>query len=127
MCEVNYTIQKKKFDTKKFNLKNNEQGNQIFVFEIILKDKTGEFNTLRKIKKGNQGNLISSHETIHYDLVDKINMSILNTNDINNEINIKIDIDHNTSNTTLMSHEIYLEFNRNIYGYLECNYNIYIY
>ena len=127
MCEVNYTSQKKKYDTKKFSLKNNEQGNQIFVFEIILKDKTGEFNTLRKIKKGNQGNLISSHETIHYDLIDKINMSVLNTNDINNEINIKIDIDHNSFNTTLISNEIYLEFNRNIYGYLECNYNIHIY
>lgn len=124
MCEVNYSIQKKKSENSKYTYKNNEQGSQIFIFELILKDNSGELNTIRKIKKGNQGNLISSLESIQYDLIDKVKVSVLNTNDINNEINTKITIDHTTTYTTLMSNEIYIEFNKNSYGYLECNYNI---
>lgn len=124
MCEVNYSIQKKKSENSKYTYKNNEQGSQIFIFELVLKDKSGELNTIRKIKKGNQGNLISSLESIHYDLIDKVKVSVLNTNDINNEIKARLTIDHSTTYTTLMTNEIYLEFNRNSYGYLECNYNI---
>jgi hypothetical protein len=124
MCEVNYSIQKKKNENSKYTYKNNEQGSQNFIFEIILKDKSGELTTIRKIKKGNQGNLISSIESIIYETVDKVKMSILNTNDINNEITIKLNIDHSTTYTTFISNEIYIEFNKNSYGYLECNYNI---
>lgn len=124
MCEVNYSIQKKKSENSKYTYKNNEQGSQIFIFELVLKDKSGELNTIRKIKKGNQGNLISSLESIQYDLIDKVKVSVLNTNDINNEIKARLTIDHSTTYTTLMSNEIYLEFNKNSYGYLECNYNI---
>ncbi len=124
MCEVNYSIQKKKSENSKYTYKNNEQGSQIFIFELVLKDKSGELNTIRKIKKGNQGNLISSLESIQYDLIDKVKVSVLNTNDINNEIKARLTIDHTTTYTTLMSNEIYLEFNKNSYGYLECNYNI---
>ena len=124
MCEVNYSIQKKKSENSKYTYKNNEQGCQIFIFELVLKDKSGELNTIRKIKKGNQGNLISSLESIQYDLIDKVKVSVLNTNDINNEIKARITVDHSTTYTTLITNEIYLEFNRNSYGYLECNYNI---
>lgn len=124
MCEVNYSIQKKKNENSKYTYKNNEQGSQNFIFEIIFKDKSGELTTIRKIKKGNQGNLISSIESIIYETVDKVKMSILNTNDINNEITIKLNIDHSTTYTTFISNEIYIEFNKNSYGYLECNYNI---
>jgi hypothetical protein len=124
MCEVNYSIQKKKNENSKYTYKNNEQGSQNFIFEIILKDKSGELTTIRKIKKGNQGNLISSIESIIYETVDKVKISILNTNDINNEITVKLNIDHNTTYTTFISNEVYLEFNKNSYGYLECNYNI---
>lgn len=97
MCEVNYSIQKKKTENSKYTYKNNEQSNQNFIFEIILKDKSGELTTIRKIKKGTQGNLISSIESIIYETVDKVKISILNTNDINNEIIIKLSIDHNTT------------------------------
>jgi hypothetical protein len=124
MCEVNYSTQKKKNENSKYIYKNNEQGSQNFIFEIILKDKSGELTTIRKIKKGNQGNLISSIESIIYETVDKVKISILNTNDINNEISVKLNIDHSTTYTTFISNEIYLECNKNSYGYLECNYNI---
>jgi hypothetical protein len=36
MCEVNYTIQKKKNENSKYTYKMNEQGSQIFVFELLI-------------------------------------------------------------------------------------------
>lgn len=124
MCEVNYSIQKKKLENSKYTYKNNENGSQIFIFEVILKDDNGEFNTIRKIKKGNQGNLISSLDTILYSKIDKVKISVLDSNNINNQIDVKITIDHSSTYTTYMTNEIYIEMNKNSYGYLECNYNI---
>jgi hypothetical protein len=51
-----YTNQKK---NSKCFYKNNEHGTQIFIFEIVLKENDLSFNIIRKMKKGNQGNLIS--------------------------------------------------------------------
>ena len=124
MSEVNYSIQKKKQENSKYIYKNNEHGSQIFIFEVVLKDVDNESNTIRKIKKGNQGNLISSNESILYQQIDKINVSVLDTNNINNQINAKIMLDHSATYTTYVTHEIYLEFNKNSKGFLECNYNI---
>lgn len=124
MTEVNYSIQKKKLENSKYTYKSNENGSQIFIFEIIFRELSGEINTLRKIKKGNQGNLISSNDTILYEKINKIKISVLDTNNINNQINAKIDLDHSATYTTYITNEIYLELNKNSYGYLECNYNI---
>lgn len=82
------------------------------------------FNTIRKIKKGNQGNLISSSDFILYQKIDSVKVSILDTNNINNIINAEISIDHSTTYTTHISNDIYLEFNKNSDNFLECNYNI---
>ena len=35
MCEVNYSIQKKKSENSKYSLINNEQDSPLFIFEII--------------------------------------------------------------------------------------------
>jgi len=122
MCEVNYTIQKKKNENSKYTYKMNEQGSQIFIFEIIFRNNEGINNTIRKIKKGNQGNLISSTDKILYNNIDSVKISILDSNDINNQIQAKIILDHLTTYTTYITNEIYLEFKNN--NYLECNYNI---
>ena len=37
--EINYNSQKKKTDNSKYIYKNNESDSQIYIFEIILKDK----------------------------------------------------------------------------------------
>jgi hypothetical protein len=124
MSEISYTIQKKKQENSKCLYKSNEHGSQIFIFEIVLKDDDDELNTIRKIKKGNQGNLISSNDSILYQKIDQVNISVLDTNNINDQINAKISIDHSATYTTYVSHEIYLEFNKNSKGLLECNYNI---
>ena len=116
-----YTNQKK---NSKCFYKNNEHGTQIFIFEIVLKENDLSFNIIRKMKKGNQGNLISSSDSILYQKINNITVSILDTNNINNIINADIYINHLTTYTTYMSNEIYLEFNKNFDNFLECNYNI---
>jgi len=121
MSENTYTIQKK---NSKCFYKNNEHGTQIFIFEIVLKENDLSFNIIRKMKKGNQGNLISSSDSILYQKINNITVSILDTNNINNIINADIYINHLTTYTTYMSNEIYLEFNKNSDNFLECNYNI---
>lgn len=124
MCEVNYTIQKKKTENSKYIYKMNEQGSQLFVFELIFRNNDGINNTIRKIKRGNQGKVISSTDNILYNNVDQVKISILDSNNINNQIQAKILIDHTTTYTTHITHEIYLEFNKDNNNYLECNYNI---
>ena len=121
MSENTHTIQKK---NSKCFYKNNEQGSQIIIFEVVLKENDLLFNTIRKIKKGNQGNLISSSDSILYQIIDSVKVSILDTNNINNIINAEIFIDHSTTYTTYISNQIYLEFNKNSNNFLECNYNI---
>ena len=90
MCEVNYTIQKKKTENSKYIYKMNEQGSQLFVFELIFRNNDGINNTIRKIKRGNQGKVISSTDNILYNNVDQVKISILDSNNINNQIQAKI-------------------------------------
>ena len=123
MCEVNYTIQRKKLENSKYTYKNNEQGSPIFIFELIFNNNHGINTTVRKIKRGNQGNVISMNDNILYDNIDRIKISILDGTNINNQIQAKIIIDHSTTYTTHITNDIYLEFNKNN-NYLECNYNI---
>lgn len=123
MCEVNYTIQKKKTENSKYTYKMNEQGSQIFVFELVFRNKEGINTTIRRIKRGNQGNVISSSDEILYNNIERIKISILDSNNINNQIQAKIILDQSTTYTTYITNEIYLEFNNNN-NYLDCNYNI---
>jgi hypothetical protein len=123
MCEVNYTIQKKKTENSKYTYKMNEQGSQIFVFELVFRSKEGINTTIRRIKRGNQGNVISSSDEILYNNIERIKISILDSNNINNQIQAKIILDQSTTYTTYITNEIYLEFNNNN-NYLDCNYNI---
>lgn len=124
MSEIIYTIQKKTQENSKCLFTNNDNNSQIFIFEIILKDNNNELNTIRKIKKYNQGNLISSSDSILYQKIEQVTVSILNANNINELINVKITINHSATYTTYTSPDIYLEFNKNSKGLLECIYNI---
>lgn len=123
MCEINYTIQKKKNENSKYTYKINEQGSQIFVFELVFHNNEGINTTIRRIKRGNQGNVISSTDEILYNNISRIKISILDSNNINNQINAKIILDQSTTYTTYITNEIYLEFNNNN-NFLDCNYNI---
>lgn len=123
MYEINYSIQKKKQENSKYSLMNNEQDSQLFIFEIILKTLDDKNITIRKIKKGTQGMLISSEDNIKYSDIDRIKVSILDSNNLKNEITTKITIDHKTNYTTYLDSIIYLEFNSNSSGLLISNYN----
>lgn len=123
MYEINYSIQKKKQENSKYSLMNNEQDSQLFIFEIILKTLDDKNITIRKIKKGTQGMLISSEDNIKYSDIDRIKVSILDSNNLKNEITTKITIDHKTNYTTYLDSIIYLEFNSNSSGLLIANYN----
>lgn len=124
MCEVNYSIQKKKTENSKYTYKNNEQGSQIFVFELVFYNNEGNHSTIRRIKRGNQGNIISSDDNIIYNKIDYIKISIIDSNDIKNQIQAKIILDQTTTYTTYITNELYLELNRSKNGLIECNYNI---
>ena len=124
MYEINYSIQKKKTENTKYSLKHNEQDSQLFIFEIILKPFDGNNIVLRKIKKNIQGKLFTSEESIKYANIDKIQVSVLNSNNLKNEIVSHVVINHNTSCTTYYTQQIYLEFTSNPSKFLECNYSI---
>jgi len=124
MYEINYSIQKKKTENTKYSLKHNEQDSQLFIFEIIMKTFDGNNIILRKIKKNTQGKLFTSEESIKYANIDKIQVSVLNSNNLKNEIVSNVVINHNTSCTTYYTQQIYLEFTSNVSKFLECNYSI---
>jgi hypothetical protein len=124
MCEVNYSLPKRKLENSKYSLKNNEQGSPIYVFELTFKTIDGKNITLRKMKKGTQGNLVISEDNIIYKDIEKVKVSVLNSDDIKSEIIAKINIDLNSTYTTYLTNEIYLEFFKNYNGNLECIYNI---
>jgi len=123
MYEVNYTVQKKKLENSKYSLMNNEQDSRLFIFEIILKTLDDKSITMRKIKKGTQGMFILSEDNIKYSDIDRIKVSILDSNNLKNEIITKITIDHKMNYTTYLDSVVYLEFNSNSSGLLIANYN----
>ena len=47
--EINYNIQKRKSDNSKYIYTNNENDSQIYIFELALKDKFNNINTIRRI------------------------------------------------------------------------------
>jgi hypothetical protein len=121
MCENNYSIQKK--EQSKYLYKHDEQWSQLFIFEIIT-NSNGKHSTIRRIKKENQGKLIFSNDLLIYDDINKINISVINPNNINKNIITNIILDHLSTYTIYITNQIYLEFNKNMDGYLECMYNI---
>lgn len=63
--------------------------------------------------------LISSEDNIKYSDIDRIKISILDSNNLKNEITTKITIDHKTNYTTYLDSIIYLEFNSNSSGLMK--------
>ena len=123
MCEVNYSIPKKNIQSK-YLYTNTKEDSQFFVFEITLRSIEGKLSTIRKIKKIAQGTLILQNDLIKYSEIDKLKISILDSNNIKNELTAKITIDHKSTYTTYITPDIYFELNKNNNGYLLCNYNI---
>ncbi len=122
--EINYNIQKKKSDQSKYTYKNNAIDSQTYIFELILKDKFNQVHVIRRIKKCNQGNLVSSDDNIQYNMIEKYKLTVLDANYPENPIIIKDTIDHAISTNTFINNEIYLEINQNTNNLMDINYHI---
>lgn len=122
--EINCNIQKKKQENSKYIYKNNEVDSQTYIFEIVLKDKFNQNKVIRRIKKCNQGNLISSDDNINYATVDKYKLTVLDVNYPEKPIVVKESINHTLSTNIFMNNDIYLELTQNSNNLLEFNYHI---
>jgi hypothetical protein len=122
--EINYNIQKKKNDASKYTYKNNEVDSQTYIFELVLKDKFNQLKVIRRIKKCNQGNLISVDDNISYNMIEKYKLTVLDVNYPDKPIVVKESINHSLSTNTFINNEIYLEINQGSNNCLDFNYHI---
>ena len=121
--EITYVNNKKKSEQSKYVYKNNELDSQTFIFELILKNKMNQNQTIRKIMKSNQGCLISYEDDIKYDIMQRYKLTVIDVNNMNEIIIIKDIIDHSLSTNTFMDEKIYLEITHTNM-LLNINYNI---
>ena len=122
--EINYSIQKKKQENTKYIYKNNEVDSQTYIFELILKDKFNQLKVIRRIKKCNQGNLLSSEDNISYNMIEKYKLTVLDANYPEKPIIVKELIDHNLTTNVFINNDIYLEISQNSNQLMEFNYHI---
>lgn len=122
--EINYNIQKKKSEQSKYTYKNNEVDSQTYIFELILKDKFNQVKIIRRIKKCNQGNLVSNEDAINYNIIEKYKLTVIDVNYPEKPIIIKETLNNSLTTNTFLNNEIYLEINQISNNYLDFNYHI---
>ena len=122
--EINCNIPKKNLELSKYTYKNNEIDSQTYIFELILKDKFNKLRVIRRIKKCNQGNLLSADDNIFYNMIKKYKLTVLDANYPDKSIIIKESVDHNLSSTTFLNNDIYLEINQIKNNLMDFNYHI---
>ena len=122
--EINYNIQKKKSEQSKYTYKNNEVDSQTYIFELILKDKFNQLKVIRRIKKCNQGNLVSDEDAINYNMIEKYKLTVIDANYPEKPIIIKELFNNSLTTNTFLNNEIYLEINQISNNYLDFNYHI---
>jgi hypothetical protein len=122
--EINYSIQKKKSELSKYTYKNNEVDSQIYIFELILKDKLNQLKVIRRIKKCNQGNLVSDDDAIDYNSIKKFKLTVININNPEKPIIVKELLNNSLTTNTFINNDIYIEINQVTNNYLDFNYHI---
>ena len=122
--EINYNIQKKKSELSKYTYKNNEVDSQTYIFELILKDKFNQLKVIRRIKKCNQGNLVSDEDAINYNMIEKYKLTVIDVNYPEKPIIVKELFNNSLTTNTFLNNEIYLEINQISNNYLDFNYHI---
>lgn len=121
--ENNFNVQKKN-DNSKYIYTKNESDSQIYIFELVLKDKFNTTNVIRRIKKCNQGNILSSDDNIQYDIIEKYKLTVIDANNPDNTFIIKELINTSLSTNTFINNFIYLEITQNSNKLMDFNYNI---
>jgi hypothetical protein len=71
----------------------NNDNNNTYIFELVLKGLMNNNIIIRKIKKSNKGNIISQNDNIKPEMINKFKLTIINLNNIDNPIIIKNDFD----------------------------------
>ena len=122
--EINYNVQKRKTDNSKYTYKNNEIDAQTYIFELALKDKFNEIQIIRRIKKCNQGNLISNDDNIQYNMIEKYKLTVIDANNPENTFIIKESLDNSLTTNTFLNNDIYLEISQNSEKLMDFNYHI---
>ena len=122
--EINHNTPQKKSCISKYTYTNNGISPQIYIFELILKDKSNNINTIRHIRKCNQGNIVSDEDNIKYDLIEKYKLTVIDVNYPDKIIFVEEDLDHSLSINTFYNNDIYLEISQNANKLLCFNYKI---
>jgi hypothetical protein len=107
--EINLNNTKKKSEQSKYTYKTNESDSPTLIFELVLKDKNNENIIIRRIKKSNQGVLITPEDNIKYNMMERYRLTIIDVNSPDNVIYVKDNINHTLSTNTFMNNMIYLE------------------
>lgn len=108
----------------KYSCSNQELPSQIFLFELIIKNKNGKLITLRKIKNQKNAKLISLTDNIIYNDIEKINLSVIDFNNPDNKINIKFKLKKNVKSTFIKNDKINLSICKITQDLTECNYQL---
>jgi len=107
----------------KYTYRINENEDELFIFELILKNNNQESNKLRIIKNTRSGKLISINDNLLYNNIKKILLSAININNPVKEFKIDCILNQVNKQTIILNNNIYVEFYDNN-GYLEFNYNL---
>ena len=108
----------------KYTYRINEEENEMFLFELILKKFTQNKNLkLRRTKNSRTGKLIGLEDNIKYNDIKKIIVSAIDINNPNKDINAECILNHSNKHTLILKNNIFIEF-FDSNGLLESNYNI---
>ena len=108
----------------KYTYRINEEENEMFIFELILKKFNQNKNLkLRRTKNSRSGKLIGLEDNIKYNDIKKISVSAIDINNPNKDINAECILNHSNKHTLILQNNIFIEF-YDSNGLLESNYNI---
>jgi len=108
----------------KYTYRINEEENEMFLFELILKKFSQTKNLkLRRTKNSRNGKLIGLEDNIKYEDIKKIIVSAIDINNPNKDINAECTLNHSNKHTLILQNNIFIEFFESN-GLLESNYNI---
>lgn len=120
--EIN-NLQKKKYISK-YIYTNNDISPDIYIFELVLKDKFNNDNIIRHIMKCNQGNIVSDEDNIKYECIQKYKLTVIDVNYPDKIIIVEDNLDHTITMNTFYNNNIYLEISQTINKLLCFNYKI---
>lgn len=101
---------------------NNENSDDLYIFEIILEGFDDNNTNFRKITRERSGSLIHLDDYILYKDIKKIELSAMDVNKPNNEIHINYKLDHDNKKNIIINNNICVEFKK-IDNLLKCNFN----